>query len=426
MSNPIDDMMQPVYSMLLSGYQSQTGSLSAVLAFEPIGIPLSDSMFALPGATAPSGEMAIEQVSELANFLPGIANGMIEMSDRTVDGFYAALLGAQPGAGTDAGSFAAGLAAAKQSFDLTLNTYELPNYPYHPIFATPPDWYDASNSQNWSQYSSGQNASSAGGATPPPNPPVAPPSLPPIRWHVPPMADQVPGVDRIPVDEQPITLRPGFIRNELSVRPMAATVSPAVSIPMSAVQVATPMTALQVATPTTALSVNRSAMLSAALQVRQQAAAAPQQPVTSTGPSINFDYCLVRMQRRWLSEAFLSSPGWYLNGYQAGSLSGGAASPPTQAFDAVPAAFIVVRNLKIQATWSPEDSQAIQNAAGVGPFSLAGRSFDSSTLSRDGMQIIGWVCERQPLLPPLSDPALAAAAAPAPDPAASNSTPAAA
>ena len=225
MSSPIDNMMQPVYSTLLSGYQSQTGSASAVLAFEPIGIPLSDSMFALPGTTAPSSDMATEQVSELANFLPGIANGMIETSARTVDGFYAALLGAQPAAGTDAGSFAMVLAGAKQSFDLTLNTYELPNYPYHPIFAAPPDWYDGSNLQNWSHYSSGQTATSAGGTPQPASPPVAPPSLPPICWHVPPLVDRVPidrpPVNRIPIVEQSVALRPALVQNETLLRPSA-------------------------------------------------------------------------------------------------------------------------------------------------------------------------------------------------------------
>jgi hypothetical protein len=108
--------------------------------------------------------------------------------------------------------------------------------------------------------------------------------------------------------------------------------------------------------------------------------------VSAAAPALGFEYCLVRLQRRWLSEA---------------------------AFDLVPRAFIAVRNLTIRAQWSSGNTQAMLSSTGLGPFSLAGQTFDaaSGTLACAGMLIIGWVCERQPLIPPQGDPALAASAA---------------
>jgi hypothetical protein len=116
MANSIDNLMQDVYALLLAAYRSSTGSSSALLAFEPIGIPISNAMFMLPGTNTVSCNMGIEQVSELANFLPTIINGMIGSSDRTANDFYGLILivcSAQAGPGSDADSFA--IAKARRS-----------------------------------------------------------------------------------------------------------------------------------------------------------------------------------------------------------------------------------------------------------------------------------------------------------------------
>jgi len=398
MANPIDNVMQGVYAYLLAAYQSSTGSSSALLAFEPSGIPISNAMFVLPGTSTVSNDMGTEQVSELANFLPNIANGMVGSTDRSVDGFYGLMLDAQPSPGTDPDSFAIVKATAKQLFEPTLNTFELPNYPYHPIFANPVDWYDETNTQNWTTYSSGQTTGTAGdgtSGTPPASTPP-PPIIAPISWHVlMPVSDAIVVQDRYFSASSEAIARPLLRPDFMIAHPMERALTPAAALP-------------QMATASSAFIPNRFSMSQFALALHLQTASTAAQPVVSAAPSVSFEYCLVTLQRRWLSEAFLGSPGWYLNGYLSGSLSTGATPEPSAAFDAVPTAFIVIQNLKIHAQWSQADTQAMQSSSGIGPFSLASQSFDaaSGTLSCGGMQIIGWVCERQPLLPPQSDPSL--------------------
>lgn len=68
---------------------------------------------------------------------------------------------------------------------------------------------------------------------------------------------------------------------------------------------------------------------------------------------------------------------------------------------------LVVKNVNITANWSQEDLARIQGtAAALGPFSLVNYKFNNGALSAPGMQIIAWVCQVMPALPPASDPAL--------------------
>jgi hypothetical protein len=117
---------------------------------------------------------------------------------------------------------------------------------------------------------------------------------------------------------------------------------------------------------------------------------------------------MVLVSRPWLSDALLQLRNWYVPGYRAGDLSSGADAAGTGNFALVPIAFIAVRKLVVQANWSNDDRTALTNSASFGPFSLFGRSFDAATnsLSCLGMQLVAWVCETQPILPPASEPTL--------------------
>jgi hypothetical protein len=218
--------------------------------------------------------------------------------------------------------------------------------------------------------------------------PTPVPIFRPVMWHT--LAPIRETIVPTPVLERPFPLR--------AIRPQAmamrsdvaaATFAPGESIAPAALA-------------------NRFSIRGFALAARQAAASAEPQTVSAAAPVVSFDYCLVKLQRRWLSQALLGLPGWYMNGYGSGELATGSDSTPSAPFDAIPSAFIAIRNLKIQAQWSAQDSQAMQASAGIGPFSIAGQTFDaaSGTLACAGMQIIGWVCERQPLIPPQGDPAL--------------------
>lgn len=70
----------------------------------------------------------------------------------------------------------------------------------------------------------------------------------------------------------------------------------------------------------------------------------------------------------------------------------------------MPIACVLARDLRI---WTTADRTALDNAADLGPFSLAGHQFDghSGTITVAGMQAIGWVCGVVPPLPPSGDPA---------------------
>ena len=136
------------------------------------------------------------------------------------------------------------------------------------------------------------------------------------------------------------------------------------------------------------------------------------QPTQSDSLSVSFEYCLVRLDRPWLSYDFLTSGGWFMPGSHKGDLSNGRDLNGNGRFSLIPIAFVAIKNLKITAKWSDADRQAVQNAVSIGAFSLVGRQFDGESLTCEGMQIIGWVCGSMPALPPATDPALAP---PAPD-----------
>ena len=144
---------------------------------------------------------------------------------------------------------------------------------------------------------------------------------------------------------------------------------------------------------------------------------------------MSFDYCLVQMRRPWFSEDLLALPGWYLPNMRNGDYASG---PPvnTGAFARIPTAFIAVKNLVIEGQWSDADVAAGANSASFGPFSLLVSPGDQAQaktgLIAPGVQIIAWICDAQPQLPPDPDPALATASAVPPAPPAATPAPPAA
>lgn len=125
-------------------------------------------------------------------------------------------------------------------------------------------------------------------------------------------------------------------------------------------------------------------------------------PATGSGFSLELDYCWVTLDRVWLDQVLLSTPGWQVAGAAPGSYSAGDLDTPGQAVPAVPLGFAVVKDVTITANWSSADATARSAAAGLGPFLLAGSQFaaGSGTLRIPGMQIIAWMCEVPPVLPP--------------------------
>jgi hypothetical protein len=128
------------------------------------------------------------------------------------------------------------------------------------------------------------------------------------------------------------------------------------------------------------------------------------QAANADGFHVSFDYCLVRFTRPWWDDVFLTRSDWSLPGYRPGQVSSGSASRPAGAITLMTVGMLVVRNLAIRANWSDRDKRAMASSVSLGPFSIAGASFDSAsgTVSHDGMQAIAWLCQVPQELPPVA------------------------
>jgi hypothetical protein len=149
--------------------------------------------------------------------------------------------------------------------------------------------------------------------------------------------------------------------------------------------------------------------------------------------NIAFEYCVVQLRRPWKSGDFLASGGWFVPGARIGDYASGpvGVEPPTAAptpgssappaetgpFAWVPVACIAVRNLVINAGGGSIDPTVASSATALGPFRVASSASGVDSLRNPGIQIIAWICNAQPLLPPATDPALIPpAVSPAPPP----------
>jgi hypothetical protein len=144
-----------------------------------------------------------------------------------------------------------------------------------------------------------------------------------------------------------------------------------------------------------------------ALHIQELSQRSAPQVVTSKSLKLSFDYCLVMARRPWISTAFLTARNWYVPHTRAGEFASGTGAGRGP-FEVMPMAALVVKNLVIEADWSKDDSATLNSFVTFGPFSLVGRTIDSvtNTLRGNGMQIVGWVFEPMPRLPPNNDPAM--------------------
>lgn len=139
--------------------------------------------------------------------------------------------------------------------------------------------------------------------------------------------------------------------------------------------------------------------------------------IRSSELSVSFDYCWVNIDRRWFYNPYLQTRNWYIPGFQVGELSqppipnsptsdSSNPNPNPKAFPAIPIAVLLVKNLRIQANWQAQEFQSVQNSMALGPFSLVGRSIEQGTgaIVQPGMQVMGWVCQVMPALPPSPAP----------------------
>ena len=140
----------------------------------------------------------------------------------------------------------------------------------------------------------------------------------------------------------------------------------------------------------------------------------------TTNFRISFEYTLVTIRRPWMTFNLLGTKTWNLgNLFGRGAVSNGTKLNQTNSqMPLYPTSFVVVRNVKISASWSATDASFIRTQLsaggniGIGPFSIGGSYASSKTSEKyssgfangmitvPGVQIIGWINQVVPFCPP--------------------------
>jgi hypothetical protein len=123
---------------------------------------------------------------------------------------------------------------------------------------------------------------------------------------------------------------------------------------------------------------------------------APTQTVKTNSFSISFDYCLVKIRRPWYVDAFINETSWCLPNVSKGQMT---MSGVTGSLPLLPIGFVAIRNLNIEANWDREDVTNSAVATNFGPFKVETQIVNNK-LSHPGLQIIGWLLQKMPELPP--------------------------
>jgi hypothetical protein len=136
------------------------------------------------------------------------------------------------------------------------------------------------------------------------------------------------------------------------------------------------------------------------------------------GLEVSFRYARINIERPWMNPMIFDLPGWTYKPLGKGGISSGnPARADGTLMTIVPTAFIAVRDLRITARWSQQESNLIKQATsgssrfGWGPFSVGGSyssnsseyhfksEFDGRTLSAPGLQIMAFIGTVIPLAP---------------------------
>jgi hypothetical protein len=138
---------------------------------------------------------------------------------------------------------------------------------------------------------------------------------------------------------------------------------------------------------------------------------APTQPATTNSISVSFDYCVVAVSRPWYRPGFINDTSWFIPNKAKGQLT----APVDHGANLIllPVAAVAIKNLRIQAQWPAADIANSQEATEFGPFKVDS-GIVNNTLSHEGIQIIGWLLERMPSLPPNDPPSAKTSSSSAP------------
>jgi nucleoid-associated protein YgaU len=425
---PVDlgDLYTPISEFFLTKFGTGAGAPVA-FRFDKFGSLLTDADFVDENHPERGLQqaLAVEKFSDLVNRVPTDSGdgANIILSQAAIDDIYyfqmlAPSVPAVPSSADDAtrtsltDSFNAIKAEAMRTWDrLTLQSSSGLMLNFKPSVAQPENWYDPGASQAWTNQTFHIEGSTSA------------PSLPLLRLR--------------PQNEvliNKLELKPNVMLNRTQL--LAAIAAPAVAPPADPAPVASPELTMRAATSVNLvrrvpiddgpqdgpepgedlhgliMSQLRSLPFDERVIVNQRIReVAPQAPVTTSSVSISFDYCLVNIQRPWWMDAFINSGTWYVPGVPGGRVTSGD-RPGTIAW--LPVGFVAIRNLPISAQWSAEDSANLGMATDFGPFQV--EASGGQTLAHPGLQVVAWLLQRLPALPP-ADAAVTGPTAPEPPPA---------
>lgn len=409
---------------------------SSVIAFEP-GTPIPDQTFRLEDAARTlSPALARDFISAHADTLPEVIDSLFSRRMLTVENQYGVLLaGATAAAPAAMDMLDAVKRRAAEDYGDDVPALQPGMGRYRPLQATPANWYDLSADDNWTTIS-------IGAADDPPPPPAGPrpgrsavlttwqtlpvnadlvvakpldiqlfdaaktPPATSLRVHEPAMLRAFVGQGQAPAAAARVDAR--WLRQiEAGAPPAPARLRARVTRRAGLTRVGGRTVVTGEMEPPADATLDKRRLFTAdrlaVLSELVRANATPE-PVATDSLSISFRLCLVQLQRPWLSQSLLSLPGWYLPGFAKASLSDAVSLTAPMAL--VPTGCILIRDLQINGQWTDGDRQALARSASLGPLSLLGRDLDAgtATIRVTGMQSIGWLCERMPVLPPAGDP----------------------
>lgn len=399
----IDKLGNAIQDFLTGLYPPVAGATS-IFAAQPGGLPVDTSAF------ASNLLLAAQEINDLADITARVLSSQFWPTLIKASGLYEILLSSMP---TDSmtNDQLSEFGQLRSSADA--DYHNLPDE----ITATPANWWDMTANSNWTTHTTSSDEITGTLPTP----------VLPWHWRV------------LPVYHLPILqggLRPGTFPVERALSIVAARSPQMASSPLSAMRMEMPGLHQIVATPgVEAAGISSSVAAQSistimpvihpiaqpiiqpvarpiSMQASQRAIAqlisvSSTQMVEAEHISVSFDYCLVKLSRAWWNELFVAIKGWYIPTYGAGNLAAGSVDGSGGQCPTIPSAMFLVRNVSISGSWSEQDRTVLPSAASFGPISLIGRSIDSNlTITIPGMQIVGWMADILPALPPLSDPNL--------------------
>jgi hypothetical protein len=372
---------------------NQTGSPEAVERFSDL---VDDNLPALSPLYQPTG-IALEQVYKLI------------------------LLASVP-----AGPLATTFAAAQETFDgVARGSLENPQATYHPTLPAPRTWCDPSGEAGWTAVSIGTANPTA---PPPPPPPVYLRSVlaKPAQWQVATISRSTSPVLTKMATRETSSVTAAHVT---AMAPVAAstTLAPGLAQSAALAPAATRSATMNLRPLVVAEALQPAPAVSSAVLTKLRTVAIkrpietpppiivtpkPPLPVTGTQLGATFKYRRVSIQRQWLDGTVFRLPGWSIGGLAAGSISNGRSDSNPGLLPLLPVGFIAVKEVSIKGIWSDTDKAAVGSALSAGsvgsfgPFSLAGggpggATFDGSTLRLPGIQIVAWICEVTPRMPPV-------------------------